>query len=338
MIDVTIVMPAYNVENHIKASILSVINQTYQNWELIIINDGSTDNTLKVIEECLLLDSRITLINQKNSGVSYARNKGIALAKGQYISFLDADDYYESLYIELMSKPLRNNQADMTFCKFKEVEITQDGKNNRVISQTPEDVKTILNNSFTDHIEYIPQAKANMAMMYRLEKLKTQNILFQIGSHFAEDSEFVLKAAFSFKITFIPEYLYIYIYRKDSASRGCFTSDKYLLEIAAYTRAYNFALQNKSWGLTPDSYFIYMERLLFTTKNRSRRFLWQKLGEKNYQTVKYFLNEYQKQYQTNFTVPFKGIKKLSNWPKLAILRSKKIFLWSLVPKSTKMYD
>lgn len=340
MIDVTIIMPAYNVENYIKASILSVINQTYQNWELIIINDGSTDNTQKIIEECLSLDPvahRISLINQENKGVSHSRNRGISLARGKYISFLDADDYYDPRYIALMVAPLQANQADMTFCKFKEIEIGED-KREKIISQTPEGVKKILNDSFTDHIEYIPQAKANMAIMYRLEKLRAQNILFQTDSHFAEDSEFVLKAAFSFCITFIPEYLYIYIYREDSASRGGFTSDKYLLEIAAYTRAWDFARHNRELGLTPEIYFAYMEKLLFTTKNRARRFLWQKLGVKEYQSVEYFLNEYQEQYQTHFTVPFKGLKRLTNWPKLAILRSKKRVLWALVPKSAKIYE
>lgn len=332
MIDVTIVMPAYNVESYIKASILSVIQQSYQHWELIVINDGSTDNTKSIIEECLKLDSRISLINQENRGVSFTRNKGISLAQGQYISFLDADDSYDPQYIERMSEPLRHNNADLTFCKFQEVD--QD----RIISQTPEDVKEILNNSFTDHIEYIPQAKANMAMMYNLHKLKAQNIQFHVGSHFAEDSEFVLKAAFSFRIEFIPEYLYTYIYREDSASRGGFTSKKYLLEIAAYTRALQFAQENTHLGLTPDIYFNYMDKLLFTTKNRARRFLWNKLNSREHQTVHFFLKEYKKTYQEEFTVPFKGIKKISNWPKLAILRSQNKLLWSLVPKSSKIYE
>lgn len=332
MHDVTIIMPAYNVENYIKASILSVINQTYQNWELIIINDGSTDNTQKIIEECLPLDQRITLINQQNQGVSATRNRGISLARGNYISFLDADDIYDVRYIELMSEPLRDNIADMTFCKFKEVD------KDRIINQTPEEVKTILKDSFTDHIEYIPQAKANMAMMYRLQKLKEQNIQFYVDSHFAEDTEFVLKAAFSFRITFIPEYLYTYIYRKESASRGEFTSEKYLLEIAAYTRVCLFVHKHPTLGLTPSIYFNYIEKLLFTTKNRARRFLWQKLGDKCFDTVEYFLKQYQIQHNTAFTVPFKGLKKITNWPKLAILRSKNRFIWSLVPKSTKKYE
>lgn len=331
MIDVSIIMPAYNVKDYIKASILSVINQTYQNWELIIINDGSTDNTLDIIQECILLDSRIVLINQENRGVSATRNRGITLAKGEYISFLDADDSYDPHYIELMTEPLKKNIADMVFCKFKEM--NQD----RIISQTPEDIKSILNNSFTDHIECIPNAKANMAMMYRTQKLKDQNIQFYVDSHFAEDSEFVLKAAFSFRITFIPEYLYIYIYRKESASRGGFTSDKYLLEIAAYTRALDFAKNNISIGLTPSTYFPYMEKLLFTTKNRARRFLWEQLGNKEFDTVKYFLQEYQRQYNIEFTVPFKGLKKITNWPKLAVIRSQKVYIWACIPKCPKKY-
>lgn len=332
MVDVTIVMPAYNVEAYIKDSILSVINQTYENWELIIINDGSTDNTVSIIESLLSQDSRISFYHQENQGVARTRNRGITLAKGQYISFLDADDIYDARYIELMSAPLRQNKADMSFCKYREV----DGP--RIITETPAEVQDILNGIFTDHIEYIPYAKANMAIMYRVAQLREQQLLFHPGAVFAEDTEFVLKVAFSARITFVPEYLYLYIYRVDSASRGVFNSRKYLSELAAYSRVKDFAKKNQSLALMPDSFFPYIEKLLFTTKNRIRRYLWQALGDGAYQEVQYFLDEYQKTYQTPFTVPFQGFKKISNWPKLAILRSRNQWLWKWVPEAKKRYE
>ena len=332
MTDISIIMPAYNVEQYIEASILSVINQTDPHWELIVINDGSTDGTRSVIEKLLPLDDRITLINQDNQGVANTRNRGISLAEGQYISFLDADDIYDPTYIEHMSKPLREGSADMSFCKYREVE------GNRVITETPAEVIEILNGVFTDHIEYIPYAKANMAIMYRLEKIREQQILFQPNAVFAEDTEFVLKAALSFRITFIPEYLYLYVYRADSASRGIFNSRKYLSELAAYTRVEIFSRKYKELALLPESYFPYIKKLLFTTKNRIRRYLWQALGDGEYNEVQYFLTEYQKQYKTPFTVPFLGLKKITNWPKLAILRSQYRLLWKLVPKAKKRYQ
>src|SRR5688500_17587486 len=89
----SIIIPAYNAASYLPDSVGSVIAQTYPHWELIIVNDGSTDNTLQVLES--FTDPRIRCIHQANSGVSTARNNGIENAKGHYICFLDADDAWE---------------------------------------------------------------------------------------------------------------------------------------------------------------------------------------------------------------------------------------------------
>lgn len=94
-------MPAYNLEPYISEAIQSVLTQTYKNFELIIINDGSTDHTQDVINK--FSDSRIKAIRQDNMGVSVARNVGIAHAAGEYICFLDGDDRYEPKFLELIS-------------------------------------------------------------------------------------------------------------------------------------------------------------------------------------------------------------------------------------------
>lgn len=87
---VSVIMPAYNAERYIKESIQSVMGQSYSHWELIIVNDGSTDDTLKIIE--CFQDDRIIALSQPNQGVSYARNRALEMASGKYITFLDADD------------------------------------------------------------------------------------------------------------------------------------------------------------------------------------------------------------------------------------------------------
>ena len=91
---VSIIMPAFNAGLYIEESITSVINQTYQNWELIIINDGSSDNTADIAAWLASKDSRIYLINQQNKKLSGARNTGVRAAKGEWIAFLDADDLW----------------------------------------------------------------------------------------------------------------------------------------------------------------------------------------------------------------------------------------------------
>ena len=90
---VSIILPVYNAQNHLARCIGSILNQTYKNIELIILNDGSKDHSLPVCEEFRAKDSRIVLVDKENSGVSDTRNLGLKLAGGEYIQFVDSDDY-----------------------------------------------------------------------------------------------------------------------------------------------------------------------------------------------------------------------------------------------------
>jgi glycosyltransferase EpsJ len=96
----SIIVPVYNCQDYIERCILSILNQKYKNFELIIVNDGSTDNSLEIIKQYVKEDKRIILINKKNEGVSKARNQALEKATGDYICFLDADDYIDDNYIK----------------------------------------------------------------------------------------------------------------------------------------------------------------------------------------------------------------------------------------------
>lgn len=104
---ISIITPAYNASSTITKTIESVITQTHQNWELIIINDGSTDNTLDAIDR--IKDPRIKVYDYSNAGVSEARNRGIKLAQGEYIAFLDADDWWTTDKLALQLQALTDN-------------------------------------------------------------------------------------------------------------------------------------------------------------------------------------------------------------------------------------
>lgn len=102
---VSIIMPAYNAEKNIKESITSIIKQTYKNWELIVIDDGSTDKTIQSIEEMASQEKRIRFYkNEENCGVSSTRNKGISIANGSWIAFLDSDDMWKKEKLEKQLK------------------------------------------------------------------------------------------------------------------------------------------------------------------------------------------------------------------------------------------
>lgn len=105
MIEVSIIVPIYNKEKHLKRCIDSILNQTLKNIEIILVNDGSTDNSLEICKNYARTDSRIKIINKKNEGVSKARNDGILASSGSYVGFVDADDYIdENMYRSMLMK------------------------------------------------------------------------------------------------------------------------------------------------------------------------------------------------------------------------------------------
>lgn len=112
---ISIIIPAYNVEKYIDKCITSVINQTYDNIEAIIVNDGSTDNTALIIEKYSEVDNRIIVVNKENSGVSDSRNIGIENITGDYAFFLDSDDWIEENYIEKAVNLLNDEKIDILF-------------------------------------------------------------------------------------------------------------------------------------------------------------------------------------------------------------------------------
>ncbi len=108
----TVIMPVYNAENYLYDSIGSLLSQTSNNWRLICIDDGSTDNSKQIIEKYCKSDNRIKLISQKNAGPAVARAKAIELVETEYVSILDADDAYSTNYVELMLKRAEETDAD----------------------------------------------------------------------------------------------------------------------------------------------------------------------------------------------------------------------------------
>lgn len=116
---VSVIIPAYNAEKYIKEAIESVLNQTYKNIELIVVDDGSTDNTAEIVKK-YLNDPRVKYIYQENKGLAGARNTGIKKAKGDYIAFLDADDFYLPEKIEKEVKFLKEHpEFDIVYCNME---------------------------------------------------------------------------------------------------------------------------------------------------------------------------------------------------------------------------
>ncbi|NMH75296.1 glycosyltransferase family 2 protein [Bacillus sp. RO2] len=120
---VSIILPAYNCEKYISKCIESILVQTFQDFELIIVNDGSNDNTEKIIQHFIKNDSRIIYLIQKNQGPSAARNNGINKAKGDFLAFIDSDDTVKKNYVELLVNGAKNSNADLICCGYVDISV-----------------------------------------------------------------------------------------------------------------------------------------------------------------------------------------------------------------------
>ena len=115
---VSVIIPVYNVENYVEKTLKSVINQTYKDLEIIVIDDGSTDRSPEIVDRIAQTDERIRVFHTKNGGVSAARNKGLDIAKGRYVAFLDSDDYIEPDMYEKMVDAAEKNNCDAVQCSY----------------------------------------------------------------------------------------------------------------------------------------------------------------------------------------------------------------------------
>lgn len=115
---ITIIVPIYKVEDCLHRCVVSILNQTYKRLEIILVNDGSPDGCGKICDDYAMLDERVKVIHKKNGGLSDARNTGIEIAQGEYISFVDSDDWIEDNYIEKLYQLLINTNSDISVCNF----------------------------------------------------------------------------------------------------------------------------------------------------------------------------------------------------------------------------
>lgn len=142
-IKVSVIIPVYNSEKYLTECIESLLSQTLEECEFIFINDGSNDNSQKIIEKYKKVDSRIILINQENHGVSIARNNGLDIATGEYVGFVDADDFIEKGMYKLLFDSAKQEDCDMIISNF---ESQMEGK--KVYSEYPFPKNIILNKEY----------------------------------------------------------------------------------------------------------------------------------------------------------------------------------------------
>ena len=209
---VSIIMPVYNAEKSLRYAIESVIKQTYEDWELIIVDDKSTDNSLEIARHFAKQDKRIKVFNNsENLGPAATRNKGLENAPGQYIGFIDADDQYENNFIQKMIDYALLNKAEIVWCQYIEKKSEKDegikiNHFSKVACKV--DKKEILDLFFCK----TPGIAPVWNKIYSKKFIDENNISFNEERIRAEDWEFNLMAfEKANSIVIIPDTLYSYI-------------------------------------------------------------------------------------------------------------------------------
>lgn len=217
----TIIMPMYNVKNYIKKSLESLNNQKCKDFEVILIDDGSLDNSYEVAKNYLSsTDLNYNIIKEENLGQSFARNKGLELAKGQYILFLDSDDFINEKLVEKTKEITKEINPDILLFDYKRVRENGEIINNKKLSF---DYLKKINNG----IEIFYSYKNNefrlwtSSLIYKKEFIKNNNIKYLVGAYGAEDLNFIFKSLIKAKNIFaIEDVISYYFQRKDSLTNN----------------------------------------------------------------------------------------------------------------------
>ena len=203
---VSIILPIYNVDKYLSKCLDSILAQTYRDLEIILIDDGSTDDSAKICDEYAKCDKRIVVKHQKNGGVSAARNAGLELATGEFATFIDPDDYVDENHIETLVEAQKRDNSDVVICAYNNIRLQND-----LVSGT-EALRRLL--MLQRDLDILIWNK-----LYRASLFKNNKITYPVG-RIHEDNLTTYKVLyFADKVTYIDANSYHYISRKGSITK-----------------------------------------------------------------------------------------------------------------------
>lgn len=220
---ISVIVPIYNVEKYICKCVNSILNQTYKNIEIFLVDDGSPDRCGKICDEYSQKDSRIRVIHKKNGGLSDARNVALDVMKGDYVTFIDSDDYIARDYISYLHKLIVNTHADISICEFKYV--TEEGK---IINHFHDNDKHIVMDREKALFELLNSNLFTNSAWGKLYSRKCfESIRYPYGRLY-EDVPTTYKTFLkSNKIIFGARPLYYYLYREQAISKQKFNEKRW---------------------------------------------------------------------------------------------------------------
>jgi glycosyltransferase EpsH len=280
MAKISVIIPAYNVENYIEKTLKSLTLQTFKDFEVIIVNDGSTDNTENKINSILRnADFPWKLLRQQNQGVSVARNNGLIEANGEYVCFLDGDDYYDAFFLEKMYNKAKENDYDMVVCNVvttgNEMSLSKPLQLDKALSKSlngKDFLKTILQKGL-----WLPMG----SFICKKKLLIGNNLIFTKKCTHGEDQEFWIKALFHSRLVVsIPETLAFYVQRKNSVTKEITTKEfhyigamKRVLKYLEKSGADDELLLLMKYKKIPQAYFYLLTKFSKSKNPKNKKFL-----------------------------------------------------------------
>lgn len=255
---ISIIVPVYNEEKRIKKCIDSLINQTYSNIEILIINDGSTDNTLNILNE--YDDSRIIVTTIKNIGRGGARNIGIKKSSGKYLMFVDSDDYVDENIVKKLYNNLINENSDISICN--------------IIKKYKNTEEKFLNyNHYTDDsvVNFMISHLGPTARLYKRDLFVKNNVYFLENCIYEDLATMPILGMYIKKVSHIDEYLYYYIIREESAMNQTKYSKK-LEDIFIVLEHLSNKLNVSNNDYNEILEYLYIEHLLYSANLRFLNF------------------------------------------------------------------
>ena len=222
---ISIIIPVYNVENYISKTIKSLVNQTFKDFEVILINDETKDKSIEIAIGILKdTDINYRIIDQANSGVSAARNTGITNSIGDYIYFIDSDDYIEKDFLEKFYRKFKETDADIIYCDYKHI----DQYGNILVESSTSVTENIL--SGKEMVLKLLKDEFSIWVgsgIYKADIIKKNNIRFDCKRKYAEDITFISKALlYSENVVGINKKLAYYLRREGAVTQS--VSEKHL--------------------------------------------------------------------------------------------------------------
>lgn len=314
---ISIIIPIYNTSKYLDQCLQSVLNQTYGNWECILVNDGSTDGCAEKCQEWEKMDTRFKVLHQLNQGVSVARNNALSIARGEWITFVDSDDWIDADYLEIMAS--NSNNADIVVSgQMREY------ANNSIVLHMPNATETFcINSCNSTKFNYINEKGLFYApheKLFRKDIILKNKVQFEIGCSYGEDLQFVYDYLNLSKIVSTVNKA-MYHYRMGN---GETLSTKF--------RANQFSEDYKQWHIV----YRYYEKTDMLNKEShkylSRRlwgivydgiFLWPRIDGATIDYLHRILSIPEIQYLSEYKQHFHCAK----WIKWAILHRKAVIFW-----------